>query len=76
MSPASGFAAAQDGKIMIRTVTDTKVNAAINWLVLVVNAAIPHGVTDETVLEAFDHYAPHLKAELVPVTVGLQLEIT
>jgi hypothetical protein len=66
---AHGWAVEERGEISVRTVQDTRIGAMVNWLVVSAGISVMRGDSDETIKNAFDHYAALAEAKLVKVTI-------
>lgn len=75
-APVTAWAIVVDGKIDVRTVSETDVGAMVNWLCATAGVLIQRGVPDDLVRSAFAKMKDQMDtdAEVCPVEVRRVLQ--
>lgn len=71
-----GYGVVKDGKLIVRTISDTRAHAATNGLVLLLNATIGQNATPKQILDAWNHYERRGFAKIVRVHCVALLHVT
>jgi hypothetical protein len=70
----TGYAILLDGKIDLRTVSDTERAAKVNGLVTIYRLLVMNNATDRDIAQAWDRRPEPGRTEVVPVRVAVQTQ--